>query len=64
MSEGKVLEIVNNANNSSHTDIVELLNAVTFTIDPKLDNLVSNNELSPKAVTAKKIFTNYRKTQV
>ena len=64
MSEAKVSENVKNANNGSHADIAELLNSVTFTIDPKLDNPGSKNELSPKAVTAKTIFSNYRKNQV
>jgi hypothetical protein len=64
MSEAKVLEKVNNANNGKHTDAAKLLSSVVFTVDPKLDSLESKNTLSAKAVTAKKIFSNYRKNQL
>ena len=36
---------------------------VVLTVDPKLDNLASTNSLTSKAVSAKRMFSNYRKTR-
>jgi hypothetical protein len=38
------------------------LDLVKFTIDPKLDKLESGNTLTSKAASAKRMFSNYRKT--
>jgi hypothetical protein len=46
-------------NIDTSADVMELLNRVVFITDPKLDDL--EHSLSPKAETAKKIFSNYRK---